>query len=62
MRKRLFVFLLVGVLLVLSACGNTDTEETNEAGGIATEEAQDEETASTESKAEEVTDAEADAT
>lgn len=38
MRKRLFVFLLAGFLLALSACGNTDTEETNEAGGIATEE------------------------
>ena len=62
MRKRLFVFLLAGFLLALSACGNTDTEEINEAGGIATEEAQDEETASTESKAEEVTDAEADST
>jgi len=62
MRKRLFVFLLAGFLLALSACGNTDTEETNEATNIATEEAQDEETASTESKAEEVTDAEADAT
>ena len=62
MRKRLFVFLLAGFLLALSACGNTDTEESNEAGGIATEEAQDEETASTESKAEEATDAEADAT
>ncbi len=31
MRKRLFVFLLAGFLLALSACGNTDTEETNEA-------------------------------
>ncbi len=62
MRKRLFVFLLAGFLLALSACGNTDTEEINEVGGIATEEAQDEETVSAESKAEEVTDAEADAT
>ena len=62
MRKRLFVFLLAGFLLALSACGSTDAEETKEATNIATEEAQDEETASTESKAEEVTDAEADAT
>ena len=41
MRKRLFVFLLAGVLLVLSACGSTDAEETKEATNIATEESQD---------------------
>lgn len=62
MRKRLSVLIVTGFLLALSACGSTDTEETKEATNIATEEAQDEETASTESKAEEVKDAEADAT
>ncbi|MBR6664830.1 MAG: hypothetical protein IKL22_03820 [Lachnospiraceae bacterium] len=38
MRKRLLALVLTGVLLGLSACGNTDTEESKEAGGIATEE------------------------
>lgn len=38
MRKRLLALLLTGVLLGLSACGNTDTEESKEAGKIATEE------------------------
>ncbi|MBR4084800.1 MAG: hypothetical protein IKK33_11025 [Lachnospiraceae bacterium] len=38
MRKRFLALLLSGMLLGLSACGNTDTEESKEAGGIATEE------------------------
>lgn len=38
MRKRLLALLLTGVLLGLSACGNTDTEESKEAGNVATEE------------------------
>jgi len=42
MRKRILALLLTGVLLGLSACGNADTEESNEAGGIATEESQEE--------------------
>lgn len=40
MRKRLLALLLTGVLLGLSACGNADTEESKEAGKIATEESQ----------------------
>lgn len=38
MRKRLLAILLTGVLLGLSACGSKTTEESKEAGGIATEE------------------------
>lgn len=40
MRKRLLALLLAGVLLGLSACGNAATEESKEAGIIATEESQ----------------------
>lgn len=47
MRKRLLALLLTGMLLGLSACGNAATEESKEAGKIATEESG-EEIASTE--------------
>lgn len=46
MRKRLLTLLIVGVLLGLSACGSKTTEESKEAGNIATEESK-EATAST---------------
>ena len=40
MRKRLLALLLTGVLLGLSACGSKTTEESKEAGKVATEESQ----------------------
>lgn len=42
MRKRLLALLLTGVLLGMSACGSKNTDETKEAGNIATEESQEE--------------------
>ena len=40
MRKRLLALVLTSVLLGLSACGNTDTEESKEADNVVTEESQ----------------------
>jgi len=40
MRKRLLAILLTGILLGLSACGSKTTEESKEAGKVATEESQ----------------------
>lgn len=62
MRKRLFVVLLAGVLLVLGACSGADRKVTGEEDNIQVEEAEDEGTLSTDDRKEEVKDPETDST